>query len=330
MINTHNTAILNGQLPSLTPLTINRTVFYTGYLISPQDTERFTALTKHTTDRDYRTLANNILITPRPAPTSILNKVGGLGHRMTWKVSATSHFDNKLWAARVEPVDPRARFYSENPTPTVVISLRTNARPIDAKYISNWVPTTPEQSFTFDTVVGEKVLLRIEREGQDDWQQSNNNSRSQQHQQNRKPQSQYQTRDQDFPPLASSTTSQQQSSNLDPNALQFAPPPSQQNIPTGPGNGNSNRHNNYTGHNNRGGGISKPGSNNNRGGNGRGGRGGGRGGGSNRFNNGGRGGGGGGGGASGNGRGGRGKGGGNNYRSLDDRQENYGGGGMQY
>ncbi|KAI5272232.1 hypothetical protein E4T47_04401 [Aureobasidium subglaciale] len=303
MINTHNQAVLDAESPGLVPLTIKRNVFYTGYLISPQDTERFAALAKNTSDRDWRTLANNILITPRPAPQSILNKVGGLGHRLTWRVTGISHFENKLWAARVEPADPRARFYSENPTPTVVISLRNNARPIDAKYISNWTPTTPEQSFEFDTVVGEKVLLRIERETAD--QDDNSNSYA-----NSKPRPQQRRhREEDFPALGSSAPQapkdqQATPSQLDPTAMQFGP-----NVPTGPGQtyGNNNNRGNYSGHNARGGGVSKPG--NNRGG--RGGRGG-------RGNNrGGRG-----------GRGGRGR--GNNYRSLDDRQENYGGGGMQY
>lgn len=250
MINTHNQAVLDGEVPGLVPLAIKRNVFYTGYLISPQDTERFAALTKNTSDRDWRTLANNILITPRPAPQSILNKVGGLGHRMTWRVTGISHFENKLWAARVEPADPRARFFSENPTPTVVISLRNNARAIDAKYISNWQPTTPEQSFEFETVVGEKVLLRIERETPDEA--------------DHKPQHKY--RDEDFPPLGSKAQAQKEHhpSQLDPTAMQFG-----SNVPTGP---NQNR-GNYTGHNGRGGGVSKPGGNNRGGRGGRGGRG---------------------------------------------------------
>ncbi|KAI4729982.1 hypothetical protein E4T49_02188 [Aureobasidium sp. EXF-10728] len=294
MINTHNQAVLDGDVPGLHPLAIKRNVFYTGYLISPQDTERFAALTKNTSDRDWRTLANNILITPRPAPQSILNKVGGLGHRMTWRVTGLSHFENKLWAARVEPADPRARYYSENPTPTVVISLRSNARPIDAKYISNWQPTTPDQSFEFDTIVGEKVLLRIERETPDQDEPTYTT----------KPRPQHRNyRDQDFPALGSDRNPQNEQqhqplhpSQLNPEAMQF-------NIPTGPSQTNSRG--NYTGHNSRGGGVAKPA--NNRGG--RGGRG--------RGKFGGRG-----------GRGGRGRGG--SYRSLDDRQESYGGAGMQY
>ncbi|THV90598.1 hypothetical protein D6D27_05754 [Aureobasidium pullulans] len=304
MINKHNQAVVDGDVPGLIPLAIKRNVFYTGYLISPQDTERFASLAKNTADRDWRTLANNILITPRPAPQSILNKVGGLGHRMTWRVTGISHFENKLWAARVEPADPRARFYSENPTPTVVISLRNNARPIDAKYISNWQPTSPEQSFEFETLVGEKVLLRIEREStdQDDYENS--------YASKPRPQQRRHHREEDFPALGSDRVPQPpqppkdpQTSQLDPTAMQFGP-----NVPTGPGqHNNNNNRNNYTGHNSRGGGVSKPGNN-------RGGRGG-RGGRGNRF--GGRG-------------GGRGRGRGGNYRSLDDRQENYGGGGMQY
>ena len=94
----------------------------------------------------------------------ILDKVGGIGARVRWKVTAISCFENKLWAARVEPVPKGAKYYSENPVPTVVLAIRKNGRPADAARIVNWHPVPQDQAFEFDSVVGEKQMLRIEEE----------------------------------------------------------------------------------------------------------------------------------------------------------------------
>lgn len=71
---------------------------------------------------------------------------------------------NKLWAARVEPVPKTAKYYSENPIPTVVLAIRKNGRPADAARIVNWHPVSDDQAFEFESVVGEKQMLRIEEE----------------------------------------------------------------------------------------------------------------------------------------------------------------------
>ncbi|XP_014554965.1 hypothetical protein COCVIDRAFT_103462 [Bipolaris victoriae FI3] len=168
MINTHNIQVKSGNVPPGTPpYQIKKTVFYTGYMIPPDMTEKLTSLVSlppGAPKDDIRYLANSILITPKPCPKSILDKVGGIGAKVRWKVTAVSCFENKLWAARVETVPKGAKFYSENPVPTVVLAIRKNGRPADAARISNWHPVPQEQAFEFDTVVGEKQMLRIEEE----------------------------------------------------------------------------------------------------------------------------------------------------------------------
>lgn len=109
-------------------------------------------------------MANSILITPRPAPRSILDRVGGMGKKVTWQVTGTAVFENKVWAARVEPTSPTERYYTENPSPIVVLALRKGARPIDAGRIQNWQPVSSDRALIFDTVVGDKISLRIENE----------------------------------------------------------------------------------------------------------------------------------------------------------------------
>ncbi|CAI6339091.1 unnamed protein product [Periconia digitata] len=168
MVNAHNMQIKNGTAPSnALPFQVKKTVFYTGYMISKPISEKLATLVKlppGTPEGDVRYLANSILITPKPCPRSILDKVGGIGHKVVWKVTGTACFENKLWAARVEPVPKSTKYYSENPTPTVVLALRKGGQPKDAARIYNWHPVAEEDGFVFESVVGEKVQLRIEEE----------------------------------------------------------------------------------------------------------------------------------------------------------------------
>lgn len=172
MINAHNTAFAAGQLSkSSKPYEIKRNVLYTGYLIKPDDTKRLLMAarlpsTNYETgvEGDYRMLANNIMITPRPCPQHIIEKVGGLGSKFRWRAVALGNFDQKVWATRVEPVPANQSFYFENQIPMVVLATRGMGKPIDSNRISHWEPLAPADVFEFDTEVGEKVLLRIEEE----------------------------------------------------------------------------------------------------------------------------------------------------------------------
>jgi hypothetical protein len=168
MCNSHNAQVLAGNAPpNVRPYQIKKTVFYTGYMIGREMTDKLVSLVKlppGTPEGDVRYLANSILITPKPCPPSILEKVGGMGAKVIWKVTGVSCFENKLWAARVEPIPKSTKYYSENPIPTIVLAIRKGGRPADATRITNWHPVSEEQSFMFETVVGEKKLLRIEEE----------------------------------------------------------------------------------------------------------------------------------------------------------------------
>ncbi|KAL9122096.1 MAG: hypothetical protein Q9187_001341, partial [Circinaria calcarea] len=178
MINGHNASLRdsNSNIPGHSNrLQIKRTIFFTGYLISPQDTNNLLTLISlppNMPDSDLKFLANNILITPRPAQKSILDKVGGIGAKQIWQVTGTAVFENKIWAARVTPIPPSAPYYTDNPTPIIVLALRKGAKPIDAGRIQNWQPVASDKQFVFETVVGEKVQLRIEKEvaGEEEYQ----------------------------------------------------------------------------------------------------------------------------------------------------------------
>lgn len=165
LINDHNFVMSKGKKSNR--LQIKKTVFYTGYLITNTDTQKLLTLAQippNMPDTELKFLANNVLITPRPCPNSILEKVGGLGNKLLWEVTGTATFENKIWAAAVRPVPQSAKYYTENPVPIVVLALRKGAKPIDAGKIQNWQPVPADKAFIFETTVGEKVLLRIEEE----------------------------------------------------------------------------------------------------------------------------------------------------------------------
>ena len=173
MINAHNGTIREpgpGHSKGVKrALRIKRTVIYTGYLISQSDSQRMVkdilvpVLPPGLAESvDLKFMANNVLITPRPASNAILDQVGGFGKKLSWQITGTGHFENKVFAAQVTPIPENAQIYTENPVPLVVLAVRKGARPVEASRITNWQPLPPNVSMTFETEVGEKVVLRVE------------------------------------------------------------------------------------------------------------------------------------------------------------------------
>ena len=166
MINVHNASISKQPYASRkNKLRIKKTVFFTSYMINAEDSQKLIGLANIAPNMPASELkyhANNILICPRPCPASILDKVGGMGSKMMWEVNGTACLENSIWAASLRPVPPTATFHTDNPVPLVVIALRKGARPVDACRIENWQPLPPDKCFVFETVVGEKTVLRIE------------------------------------------------------------------------------------------------------------------------------------------------------------------------
>jgi uncharacterized membrane protein YgcG len=242
MINANNTAVLEGTAPAGTVAhKITRSILYTGYLIRPTDSARLLTLLKPPNDcdaNDVRKLANNILIAPRPAAPHIMKKVGGLGAQQRWRVTGLGRFEDRVWAARVEPRPRSNNVFTENKTPFVVLATRKQSKPIDANRIRNWQPVSAEQAIEFETVVGEKVLLKVEEEGNlDKLNNDDQQSRNQTGQDNGRKGPKKRPYEEDFP------------------ALGTAPPPPSKGLPPRPhqyhrGRGGSNNSN----HNSRGGG----------------------------------------------------------------------------
>lgn len=177
IINKHNTVVTKG-LPNTTRspyprMKITSSYIYFGYLINPTDSARLLSLANIQPpslidSSDIRLMANSILIAPRPPNRQTLDKVGGKGKKVTWQVTGTAVFENKIWAARVAPVPETEKYYTNDPVPVVVLAVRKGARPIDAGRIQNWQPVPPEKAFIFETVVGDKQTLKVEAEDSGD------------------------------------------------------------------------------------------------------------------------------------------------------------------
>ncbi|KAI9370143.1 hypothetical protein BJX61DRAFT_516468 [Aspergillus egyptiacus] len=197
MINAHNIAtrnpVLNMTKSPYGRLCIKRTTYFTGYLIPNTDSDRLikqilTPLMPSglAESNDLKYMANSVLIAPRPASRSILDKVGGIGRKLSWVVTGTGVFENRVWAARLQPVPNTERYHTENRVPFVVLAVRRGARPIDAAKIHNWHPVSADKTLTFESVVGEKVVLRIEEAGAGDYEsQFMNKTSKRRHQQER-------------------------------------------------------------------------------------------------------------------------------------------------
>ena len=161
MINRHNAQLS----PFARPLEISRTVFFTGYLVSPADTAKLLDLVKvppNLAESEIRYLANSILIAPRPADPNLLDQTGPTGSKQTWQVTGFSFFQSSIWAIRVAPVPPTSRVYVHNRTPVLVLATYKNTKPELANSIQIWQPVPADKQYVLQTEVGEKVQLRIE------------------------------------------------------------------------------------------------------------------------------------------------------------------------
>lgn len=176
MINSHNTIqhqqAANKNRSRLNTFFIKRLVLFTGYLVSQADSQRLihdllipTLPEGISEASDMKYMANSIMIkpgpTPRPVLQPILNRIGGMGKRLSWQVTGLAAFENKVWAARVAPVPSTEPYYADKNQPMVVLAVRKHGRPGDAVQIQNWLPVPADKALTFDTVIDEKAVLRI-------------------------------------------------------------------------------------------------------------------------------------------------------------------------
>ena len=167
MINNHNSVSPNNRLH------IQRQVFYTGYLLEASGTANLLSLiplpsSAHSELSNIKLFGTNIMIAPRAASQTVLDKVGGLGAKQVWQVSATGCHQNSVWAVRVVPVPPSAAYFTEAPLPIVVLACRRGAKTADANLIKDWTPVPSERQYVFATTVGEKAQLRVRYENAPD------------------------------------------------------------------------------------------------------------------------------------------------------------------
>lgn len=168
-INSHNKLVKKGAiLPSGAPprfFALKEHFLYFGYLISQTDSARLITLCNtpaHLIDSgEVKYMASSILIAPFFPRKDLLEKVGGRGNKVTWQVNGVAKFEDRIWAARVTPIGDK-QIHTQDDTPMVVLAIRKGSRQIDAQRIKNWQPVGAEKQFIFETVVGDKIMLKIE------------------------------------------------------------------------------------------------------------------------------------------------------------------------
>ena len=147
-------------------LRIVENYLYFAYLINETDSARLISLTNvlpHLIDSgEVRYMASSILIAPYKPRKDLLQKVGGRGKKVMWQVNGIAKLEDRIWAARVVPVDETVQVHTQDQTPVVVLAVRKGSRPIDAGRIQNWQPVSPDKAFMFQTTVGDKVMLRVD------------------------------------------------------------------------------------------------------------------------------------------------------------------------
>lgn len=165
LVDDHNAAIEKGERGRR--MAIRKNVFFTGYMISSDTTKKLLTLVppQAGAEREMKYLGNNIMICPRPATKTILEKAGGMGSKVLWEVTATGSLENRIWVAQVRPIPHTTPYYTETPSPIVVLAMKgRETRPYEASRIQEWTPISPDQQLVFETTVGEKALLRVEEE----------------------------------------------------------------------------------------------------------------------------------------------------------------------
>jgi hypothetical protein len=168
IINEHNLLFKAGKLDRRAQaLQIKSVVFNTGYLLKATDTKKLIEEFIPAEVRSMRGIkihADAIPIAMASAPHHILNVVGGIGNKVRFNITAQGQLEDRLWAVRVEPTNPREKIHTLNHPPSIVLALK-DARTKDVNSISKWTSIPPHQSLQIETTVGEKAMLSIIPEG---------------------------------------------------------------------------------------------------------------------------------------------------------------------
>ncbi|KAJ3565565.1 hypothetical protein NPX13_g7459 [Xylaria arbuscula] len=153
LINSHNLIVDDRSKRGRSErLTIRKSVFFTSYMIQPETTKRLIELAgPYLPDGEVKYQANAVIITAKPCPPAILEKIGGMHSKMRWSVAGFGSWENNLWAISLQPVPASAPYHTDSATPSVVIATRGTARPPDVNRIQQWQPIPPEKSFVFET-----------------------------------------------------------------------------------------------------------------------------------------------------------------------------------
>ncbi|CAN6621736.1 hypothetical protein TRVA0_008S02696 [Trichomonascus vanleenenianus] len=111
-------------------------------------------------NNNYRYEGDVISVNSRgPLPEELLAEVGPVGTVVKWKATHVGKVDGKIWAAKVEPLDPIANPRTEHKFPLVVLVMKRKTNPTEVDHIKDWAPLREPVELT--TRIGEKTQLRM-------------------------------------------------------------------------------------------------------------------------------------------------------------------------
>lgn len=166
LVNENNRAIADGTAPTAArPLQIKRTVAYTAYIVmSSDDRARLRSLVRLPQRRGIKQHANFILIQPGVASGPLRSFIGELGATVRFKITGIGHWNNQVWAARVDHLPSSHGVYMQSDVPKIVLATKANASLANAEKITNWEKDGPWMNVEFDTTVGERLILELATE----------------------------------------------------------------------------------------------------------------------------------------------------------------------
>ncbi|KAK8254659.1 hypothetical protein HDK77DRAFT_478309 [Phyllosticta capitalensis] len=171
LVNTNNKLFRSNPNPNAQPFNIEKTVLNTVYKIDEKVKKElidtFLPELSSNADGEIRLHAEEIFICRGTCQSRQLQRVGGIGNVQHWRVVATGSLDDKIWAARVEPVPATTNNNNYSSKRHIVLAMRKGAWFTDANDIQNWTPVPADKAIDFPTTVTEIVRLSLNRETAD-------------------------------------------------------------------------------------------------------------------------------------------------------------------
>ncbi|KAK8175206.1 hypothetical protein IWX90DRAFT_483302 [Phyllosticta citrichinensis] len=165
LVNANNKGLRTDPKPSAQHFNIEKNVLNTVYKIDEENQKRLIGTLipeiSGTADGAVRVHADEIFICRGVCQNRQMQRLGGIGKVQHWRITATGSLEDKIWAARVEPVPSNSTGVSSRRQ--LVLAMRKGAWFTDANDIQNWAPVPQDKAIEFPTTISEIIRLSLMR-----------------------------------------------------------------------------------------------------------------------------------------------------------------------